>query len=184
MVGYAGEKVDVRFVERTRLSEGKVMLYRRPGTSTGRSLRTRYRCRSTSSPPRRSRVPRSLSVQPREWPDQRHPQSRLACDPGAARRASRRREWTRSLRPYHRASPERADSLRCSVGTGEGGRRGRLACRLRGSGGGPGALVHGLSAREAKRIVSTRAWLEGAAYAPAACSALRAIRWRWRSGSV
>lgn len=165
VVGYAGEKVDLKFVERTRLSEGKVMLYRRhldvhrqlPPDSLSVSLNI-----LATSPVAEFRDQYRFDVEKGEIGGILNPSSlatlvRLAAHFGG----DNGRDLVEQFAEHHPSERIRFAAVQVRAAAAEG-IDARIAVYERAAAG-SSALVRGLAAREAKRIESTRTWLEGAA---------------------
>lgn len=164
VVGYPGEKVDLKFVERTRLSEGKVMLYRRhrdvhrqiPPDSLSVSLNI-----LATSPVTEFREQYRFDIEKGEIGGILNPSSlatlvRLAAHFGG----ENGRDLVDHFADRHPSERIRFAALQAKAATADGVDA-RIAVYERAAGGSSG-LVSRLAAREAKRIESTRAWLEGA----------------------
>ena len=163
VVGFPGEKVDLRFVERSRLSEGKVMLYRRhrdvhlqlPPDALSVSLNI-----LASSPTSEFRDQYRFDVERGEIGGILNPSGLANLVRMAAHFGEAGRELTEHCARHHPSDRIRFAALQGCAAVADG-IDGRLALYERAAAG-PGDLLPRLAAREASRIEAGRAWLEQA----------------------
>ena len=168
VVGFPGEKVDLRFVERSRLSEGKVMLYRRhrdvhlqlPPDALSVSLNI-----LATSPASEFRDQYRFDVERREIGGILNPSGLANLVRMAPHFGGNGRELAEHYARHHPSDRIRFAALQGCAAVAEGA-DGRLAV-YESAAGGSGDLLPRLAAREAKRVEAARAWLEKAPGPPA-----------------